>query len=85
MEPEIPNVEVIGLVPAIETVGSIGSAIANNITSAGVFPVAGIVAPEAYLPNVLLFVSETVKSFGNTYEDIVTCPFDADDIKMLPV
>ena len=66
IDPEIPNVEVIGLVAARLTVGLIGSAIARRITSAGVLPVAGIVAPVAYLPNVLPPVSETVRSFGKT-------------------
>ena len=85
MEPEIPNVEVIGLVPVIETVGSIGSATASNITSAGVFPVAGIVAPDAYLPNVLPPVSDTDISLGKTYwgaasAAIVIVPLDADEI-----
>ena len=88
MEPEIPNVEVIGLVPVIETVGSIGSATASNITSAGVFPVAGIVAPDAYLPNVLPPVRDTDISLGKTYEAIapseaiVIVPLDADEIVM---
>ena len=68
----MPNVEVIGFVGVRLTVGLIGSAIASRITSAGVFPVAGMVAPVAYLPKVLPPVRETVRSLGKTYELTVT-------------
>ena len=50
----------------VATVGLMGCAIASSITSAGVFPVAGIVSPVAYLPKVLPPERETVRSLGKT-------------------
>ena len=54
------NATVVGEVKL--TVGAIGSAIDNSITSLAVLPEAGIVAPSGYLPKVLPSDKETVRS-----------------------
>ena len=46
------------------TLGLIGSAIDNEITSLAVLPEAGIVAPSGYLPKVLPSDKETVRSLS---------------------
>lgn len=47
------------------TVGLIGSAIDNSITSLAVLPDAGIVSPSSYLPKVFPSDKDTVRSVVN--------------------